>query len=199
MTPAASTERLTAEERREQILQAAIAVFAQDGFSAGSTEEIARRAGISQPYVFRLFGSKQHLFLAAIQRCFDETEAVFRTAAEGRTGEDVLTAIGESYLQMIERDHVRLRAQLQSYAACDDPQVRMLVSRNFGRLVRLVQDLSGADREQVTTFFAVGMLLNVLAVMGQFREPQLWAIQLMEGCAGELGAQQKFESFGIGQ
>jgi AcrR family transcriptional regulator len=196
MTPtaAADRERLTADERREQILQAAIGVFAEDGYSAASTEEIARRAGISQPYIFRLFGTKRDLALAAIQRCFDETEAVFRGAAEGKHGaEDVLHAIGDAYLQMVERDHVRLRAQLQAYAACDDRQVQHLVSRNYGRLVDVVRSLSGADKETISTFFATGMLLNVLAVMGQFREPQQWAIDLMEGCAGEMGAQHKFD------
>ena len=198
MTPVAAGERLTAEERKEQILQAAIGVFAEDGYSAGSTEEIARRAGISQPYIFRLFGTKQRLFLEAIQRCFNETEAVFRHAARGKQGEEALRAIGEAYLQMIERDHVRLRAQLQSYAACEDRQVRQLVARNFGRLVHLVQELSGVDRTALASFFSTGMLLNVLAVMGQFREPHAWAIELMEGCAGELGAKEKFGSIRVG-
>ena len=119
MTPVAPTERISADERKEQIIRVAIGVFAEDGYSAGSTEEIARRAGISQPYIFRLFGTKQQLFLAAIQRCFEDTETVFRQAAAGRTGEEALRAIGEAYSQMIERDHVRLRAQLQAYAASD--------------------------------------------------------------------------------
>ncbi|MBV8195655.1 MAG: TetR/AcrR family transcriptional regulator [Candidatus Dormibacteraeota bacterium] len=197
MTPVAPTERISAEERKEQILRVAIGVFAEDGYSAGSTEEIARRAGISQPYIFRLFGTKQQLFLDAIDRCFEDTAAVFRKAAEGKAGESALRAIGEAYMQMIERDHVRLRAQLQAYAACEDRQVRQLVSRNFGRLVKLVQDLSGVDRVALAAFFSTGMLLNVLSVMGQFREPQAWAIQLMEGCAGEMGAQEKFASLGL--
>jgi len=187
MTPTATTERLTAEERREQILRAAIAVFAEDGYGAASTEEIAQRAGISQPYLFRLFGTKRELVLAAIQRCFDETVAVFDRAAAGHTGDEIFEAVGTAYMEMIQKDHVRLRAQLHAYAACDDPEIRRLVAGNFGRLVDHVRELSGADKPAITKFFATGMLLNVLAVMGQFAEPQRWAVDIMEGCADDAG------------
>ena len=185
MTPAATAERLSAEERREQILAAAMSVVAEDGYNAASTDEIARRAGISQPYLFRLFGTKRELVLATIQRCFDETEAVFERAARGHAGEEILEAIGDAYIEMIQHDHMRLRAQLHAYVACDDPEIRALVSRNFGRLVDLVRRLSGADKEQISRFFAQGMLLNVLAMLGQFAEPQRWAIEVLEGCIDE--------------
>jgi AcrR family transcriptional regulator len=192
MTPQAArgiVERLSAEERREQILQAAISVFAEDGYAAASTEEIARRAGISQPYLFRLFGTKRELVLATIQRCFEDTEAIFdRAVREHGRGEDeqALHAMGEAYMDLIQRDHVRLRAQLHAYAACEDPEIRALVSRNFGRLVDVVRHLSTADSVAIAKFFANGMLLNVLAMMGQFAEPQPWAMRLLEGCLAEL-------------
>lgn len=182
MTPQAATERLTAEERREQIIQAAVSVFAEDGYTAASTEEIARRAGISQPYIFRLFGSKHDLVLASIQRCFEDTEAAFERAAAGLHGEAALHAIGDAYLDMVERDHTRLRAQLHAYVACEDPHIRVLVARNFGRLVALVRRVSGADNLQLARFFANGMLLNVLSMMGQIADPQRWAVELLEGC-----------------
>lgn len=183
MTPQqAAAERLTAEERREQILQAAISVFAEDGYDAGSTEEIARRAGISQPYIFRLYRSKHDLVLACVQRCFEETEAAFERAAEGLQGEAALRAMGASYFEMIATDHTRLRIQLHAYVGCEDPHIRVLVARNFGRLVEVVRVRSGVDNERLARFFADGMLLNVLAMMGQTKEPQLWARQLLEGC-----------------
>jgi AcrR family transcriptional regulator len=190
MTPEATrgaVERLSAEERREQILQAAIGVFAEDGYAAASTEEIARRAGISQPYLFRLYGTKRELILASIQRCFEDTEAVFeRAAREAGGGEEALHAMGNAYVELIQHDHVRLRAQLHAYAACDDSEIRALVARNFGHLVRRVHQLTGVDSATAAKFFANGMLLNVLAMMGQFSEPQPWALQLLEGCMDEL-------------
>jgi AcrR family transcriptional regulator len=62
------TVRRSADERREQILGIAIEHFAVGGYRATSTKVIARQAGISQPYLFRLFRTKQELFLACDER-----------------------------------------------------------------------------------------------------------------------------------
>ena len=175
-------ERLTAEERREQIIRAAVPVFAERGYDGASTDEIARRVGISQPYLFRLFNTKRELIMACIERCFAETEEVFVLAARGLSGEAALHAIGDAYLDMIRRDPVKLRAQLQSYAACDDTAIRDLVATRYGSLVELVGRLSGFGGAELSSFFAEGMLLNVLAIMGQFERPAPWAAGLIEGC-----------------
>src|SRR5207253_8687144 len=79
----ASDLRHTAEERRTEVLQAAVAEFALHGLHGTSTEAIAGRIGISQPYIFRLFPSKKALFLAAIDQCFDRVETAFRNAVDG--------------------------------------------------------------------------------------------------------------------
>ena len=116
----AVTERRSAEERREQILEAALAEFAAHGFEGGSTDAIARAVGISQPYVFRLFGTKKELFIATIERCMSGTLEMFRTAVAGLQGEDALHAIGEAYSERLGTDPTYLRSQMQAYAACDD-------------------------------------------------------------------------------
>ena len=97
----AVTERKSAEERREQILEVALAEFAAHGFEGGSTESIARAVGISQPYVFRLFGTKKELFIATIERCMRGTLEMFHTAAAGLKGEEALHAIGEAYVERV--------------------------------------------------------------------------------------------------
>lgn len=181
MTHTATAERLTAPERREQILEAAVTVFAERGYEGASTDVIARMAGISQPYLFRLFGTKRELIVATVKRCFIDTEGLFRRSASGLSGEEALAAIGAAYIEEIRQNPLKLRAQLQSYAACDDPAIRAVVTEGFGELVRLVTRLTGADLEQVSSFFAQGMLLNILAMMGQIDEPQAWAMQLIEG------------------
>src|SRR5213075_247063 len=97
-------ERKSKEARREEILDAALAVFAEQGLHGSSTEEVARRAGISQPYVFRLFGTKKELFKAVIARCFRQTLERFQQAAEGKRGEEALYAIGEAYRELLAGD-----------------------------------------------------------------------------------------------
>src|SRR5215218_2503900 len=117
---------MSAEERRTEILAVAREEFARHGFKATSTESIAERAGISQPYLFRLFGTKKELFLAAIEGCWQETLETFRAAAEGKSGEVALSAMGKAYMELLA-DRQRLLLQMQSYAACDDPDVRDVV------------------------------------------------------------------------
>ena len=178
--------RQTAEARREAVLEAARHEFAQHGLHGASTDAIARRAGISQPYLFRLFGSKKALFMAMNDVCFQRTLDIFRAAATGTSGEEALDAIGQAYAELIESDRTMLQGQLQAYsAAVNDEEIRASVARGYGRLVDYVETVSGADRQTVARFFAKGMLLNVLAAMDYSfeREPHdSWAARLAEGC-----------------
>ena len=175
-----TTTRLTAAERRDTILDAAMAAFAERGFAGTSTEDIAREAGISQPYLFRLFGTKKELFKATVARCFRETLEIFQRAAEGKRGEEALHAMAEAYTQLLS-DRTKLRAQMQSYAACDDAEICDVVRNGYGDLVAYVERVSGLPSEDVTRFFACGMLLNVFASMNLDRQPEPWAQRLMGG------------------
>ena len=74
--------RLSADERRVEVVEAAVKAFASSGLHGTSTEEIARLAGVSQPYLFRLFGTKRDLFLAALERMFARLEHEFNDAAD---------------------------------------------------------------------------------------------------------------------
>ena len=176
------TERKTKEERREEILQAATIEFAERGLDGASTEDIARRAGISQPYVFRLFGTKRELFKAAVARCFRETLGVMARAAEGLRGEEALHAMGTAYVEQLLTDRVRLRAQMQAYVACDDPELCAVVRQGFGDLVAYVERVSGLTADEIARFFATGMLLNVFASMGLPADGEPWAGSLLEAC-----------------
>ena len=180
------TLRQTADQRRVAVLEAARGEFARHGLRGASTDSIARLAGISQPYLFRLFGSKKELFLAVNDACFAETLDVFREAASGKSGEDALRAIGDAYRGLIESDRTMLQGQLQSYAASvEEEDVRESTARGYGRLVDYVETVSGADRQTIAMFFATGMLMNVLAAM-QYSigdDPRhSWVARLAEGC-----------------
>src|SRR5213596_270596 len=106
---AVATQRKSAQERREEILEAALVEFAAHGLDGGSTEAIAKAAGISQPYVFRLFVTKKELFKATIARCMRETLETFQRAAEGKRGEDALDAMGSVYVTDLIADRTRLK------------------------------------------------------------------------------------------
>ena len=178
-----TTGRKTKDERREEILDAALEEFAERGYHGASTEDIARRAGISQPYVFRLFGTKKELFRAVVARCFRETLEMFQRAAEGLRGKDALHAMGNAYVERLLTDRMRLQAQMQAYAACDDPDICEVVRQGYGDLVTYVERVSDLPPAAVATFFAQGMLLNVFASMGLAADAaEPWAERLLSGC-----------------
>src|ERR671932_2605907 len=128
---AVAAQRKTAEERREAVLDAALEEFAARGIHGASTETIAKAAGISQPYVFRLFGTKKELFNATVARCLRETLETFQRAAEGKRGEEALQAMGDVYVNELIVDRTKLKAQLEAYVACDDPEICEIVRNGF--------------------------------------------------------------------
>jgi AcrR family transcriptional regulator len=157
-------QRMKAAERRQAVLAAAVIEFAARGLAGTSTEDVARRAGISQPYLFRLFPTKKALFLALVDRCFRQVAVAFEAAAADRVGEDALEAMANAYHQLLQ-DRTLLLLQLQAYAACDDPEIRDATRTGFKQLWALVERLSGLPYERVVMFFAMGMLMNVAAAM----------------------------------
>jgi AcrR family transcriptional regulator len=170
---------MSASERREEILEAAVAEFAVKGLHGTSTETIAERAGVSQPYLFRLFGTKKDLFLATIERGFDRVERAFRQAAQESPG-DELNAMAYAYISLLGHREALL-VQMHAYAACADPDVRRVVQARFGQLYRFVADISGAEAEKLQQFFATGMLLNVAAAMdlASALDGEEWVSQLL--------------------
>jgi AcrR family transcriptional regulator len=177
------TERKTKAERREDILDAAVAEFAEKGLHGASTDEIARLAGISQPYVFRLFGTKKELYMAVVARCFRQTLETFQRVAEGRRGEEALHAIGKAYGELLESDRIYLRAQMQAYAACEDPEICAVVRNGYGDLVSYVERVSGSSSAELAMFFSHGMLMNVLSSMNAPADD--WGRRLIEGCKAD--------------
>ena len=164
-SPSSAARRSTATARRDEIIAAAVSEFAVHGLHGTSTEAIARRAGVSQPYIFRLFGTKKALFLAATQRCFDLVFGEFRAASERarQTGEHPLDEMGLRYIELLaDREMVLL--QMQAYVASSDPEVRVVVQRRYGELYRFLESVE-PDRERVHAFLSTGMFLNVAAAI----------------------------------
>ena len=176
--------RKSADVRREEIVEAARAEFAVGGLHGTSTEAIARRAGVSQPYVFRLFGTKKELFLETVRRGFRHVLEVFQEAAAANREGDVFVSMGHAYGD-VRRDRSSLMFQMQAYAACEDAEVRKVVRDEFSAIVKFVESVSGGDDEKVHAFFRTGMLTNVAAAMDLAALDEPWAHGLLEGCGQE--------------
>lgn len=170
--------RLTAAERGEEVLQAAVVAFGATGYQGTKTDEIARLAGVSQPYVIRLFGTKQQLFLDSSNRVCDRIEEAFRRAAAKKAD---LESLAGAYEQlMAERELLVLL--LHGFAASSEPEIGDVIRKRFGGICNLVRELTDASVEEVRQFLATGMLLTVMTAMqvaGPDSLPLPWAEELL--------------------
>ncbi|MFJ9366940.1 TetR/AcrR family transcriptional regulator [Nocardia sp. NPDC101769] len=183
--------RMTAGERSEEVLGAAISAFAESGYAGTKTDEIARRAGVSQPYVIRLFGTKQQLFLAVLERVCDRIEELFRAGAaqapDDATPKDRLDAMGERFGDfLLEGDLPRVF--LQGIAAAADPAIGDAIRTRFGNIYALARETTGASVGEVRRFVATGMLLTNMTAMqvtGPDPIPASWAEELTDNLGEE--------------
>jgi AcrR family transcriptional regulator len=157
--------RKSAEERREEVLDIAMARFAEGGYHGTSTEAIAREAGISHPYLFRLFRTKKELFLACNDRACGKTIDTFRRAAAAAEPGHKLDAMGEAYVSELLTDRHALLMLMQGYVAVSDPEIRDHVRRKYGDVIDAVSELSGAPADEVWRFFSTGMHLNIVTAL----------------------------------
>ena len=186
-----ATTRISKDERRREIIEAATREFAVSGLHGTPVDAIAKRVGVSQPYLFQLFGTKKELFIAAVRRAFERTVATFRTAA-AEAGEDagpadILISMGTAYQRLLD-DRSLLLMQMQAYVACEDEEIRDVVRDEMLRLVSFVQSASGAPEAAIREWLAYGMLMNVVAAMDLTGVDADWARMMCPVTGTKLAA-----------
>ena len=172
--------RLTATERSEQLVGAAITAFAAGGYAGTTTDEIARLGQVSQPYVIRLFGTKQRLFIAGFEQAADRIEQAFREAEATD-----LQGLGAAYSELLEQREL-LGMLLHGFAASSEEEIGKVVRARFGGIYTLIRELTGADEREATDFLATGILLTVLASLRVIGPDAVPAEPWMAGLADSL-------------
>ncbi|WP_232497510.1 TetR/AcrR family transcriptional regulator [Agromyces humatus] len=152
--------RMRAADRRELILEAATAVFGAKTYVGTTTDEVARAAGVSQPYVVRLFGTKEKLFISVIERAYGRLLDEFRRAlpgdAEGRS-----ERMGTAYTGLlVERGMLSVIAN--STALGGEPEIGRVARAGFSEIWRFVREDAGFSAEETRAFMAQGMLINTI-------------------------------------
>ena len=156
--------RSTAEDRREAVIDAAIEEFSTAGYHGASTAAIAKRAGISQPYIYALFPDKESLFLTCHGRVCQRIRHAFVAAARGtEPGEARREAMGQAYVELLQARR-ELLLQLQAFAAAGDPKLRPAIREGFVGVMDEIRRLLG-DPAEAASFAATGMLLNILTAL----------------------------------
>ena len=194
MTPETASDpvpRMRAEARRELVLTAATAVFGERGYVGTTTDAVARAAGVSQPYVVRMFGTKEALFLAVLDRALTRLVATFRAAiAENPQSppEEIHERIGASYADLLT-DRGLLLSLMHAFVLGSDPEIGRAARRGFLEVYRLLRREASFTPEEAQRFLAMGMLLNTLVglrMADDFDDPDVR--ELIE-CAAPTKAQ----------
>lgn len=164
--PPETATRMRSDERRELILAAATSVFGERGYVGTTTDAIARAAGVSQPYVVRMFGTKEALFLEVLQRALDRLLATFRAAIADPTPvagpDDTLGhRIGMSYAELL-LDRGLLLSLMHSFLLGADPVIGAAARAGFLSVYRLLREEAGFSAEETDQFLAHGMMMNTM-------------------------------------
>jgi AcrR family transcriptional regulator len=156
--------RMSADDRRRSVIEAAMHEFGRAGFDSVPVDAIATRAGVSQPYIFRLFGSKKGLVIASIEERTRQILEAFRAAADAG-GDAPLDAMAAAYVEMLASDPASLRCQLHSWAGAHDQEIGDAARASYLAIWKQALTLGRADGETIRDFMAQGMLLTVLAAL----------------------------------
>lgn len=177
------TKLSTADERRPLVIEAAIAAFARAGYRGTTVADVASEAGISSAYVFKLFPSKEQLFVGALDSCFERVvEALGRGAEEtaDHTPEGVLDAMGGAYAELIS-DRRLLMLQVHAQSAVEVPEIGAALRRGYARITEFASTRSGATDAAVQRFIAFGQLCHLVVSLDLDDAAEPWARTLAAG------------------
>ncbi|CAL9292644.1 TetR/AcrR family transcriptional regulator [Streptomyces sp. R02] len=170
-------QRSTADERRATVMRTAIKTFAARGYYGTSTTDVAKAAGISQGYLYRLFKDKEALFVALVDHCSDRLrEAAATAAASVRTTDPqaVVDALTAAYDEVID-DRDVLMILMHAQGCAGEPGIGEAVRRCYARQVEYIRAVSGASDEQIRRYFADALLSNVLVAIDAAAVDAPWA------------------------
>ncbi|GAA2232288.1 TetR family transcriptional regulator [Herbiconiux moechotypicola] len=152
---------MASDERRALIVAAATEVFGESGYTGTTTDAVARAAGVSQPYVVRLFGTKEQLFLEVLSEALARLLAAFRAALAGDPAVPVGRRLGLAYFELIV-DRGILLTLMHAFSLGADPVIGRAARRGFMEVYHLLRDEAGMTPEEANSFLSGGMLANVV-------------------------------------
>jgi len=157
--------RHTAQDRRDAIVDAAMREYASGGFHGTPAAVIALQAGVSQPYLFALFDTKQKLFIAAVKRGFEQMcSLILRAAGEGGAAGDALNGVRTALLPL-RQQRTLLLLQVHAFAPCADLDVRTVTRAGFEKTRRVLASVSEASDRLLRPLLAEQAMVSVAAAI----------------------------------
>ncbi len=161
--------RLPAAQRREQLLDVAADIFAEQGYARATTSQLAKAAGVTEPIIYRHFKSKRDLFVALIRRTGRRTLEQWEKDLEGASDPaERLTRLLNDNPMVSERGRSEYRVFLQALTEVDDDKIRAALAEHIGKLQKFVQtELERAQAEhKVTTRYTAEVMSWLLIHIG---------------------------------
>jgi TetR/AcrR family transcriptional regulator len=152
---------MRAEDRRELILEAAMGVFGDYGYVGTTTDQVARAAGVSQPYVVRIFGTKEKLFLEVLERALSTLMTDFRSALAEDSAVPMHTRLGRAYFNLLANRGLLL-SLMHGFVLGSDPVIGPRAREGYLEVYRFLRDQAGFSAEDAHLFLANGMLVNTM-------------------------------------
>lgn len=181
--PKTSLQLSTAEARRTTVIDSSIAVFSQSGYLGTPVTAVAEHAKISPAYVFKLFPSKESLFVAALDRCFERIEKALADGADASTDQTpvgLLDAMGGAYAELIA-DRALLMLQVHAQSEAHVPEIGAALRHGLQQVSTYAKKRSGAADTDIQRFIAYGQLCHLIVTTGLENDPAAWARTLTNG------------------
>ena len=172
-------ERLSAEERKAQILRCAAAVFARSSYRLAGMADIAKEAGISEPTVYKHFASKKDLFLNILDRVGESTlqhwEEILASSDDPMI---VMRQIGLSQYEIVSTHPDTLKVQFQALSEVEDEDIRRTLHRNFASYIDFLAQIVQRGKElgrfssdldvraAAWQLLSIGFTLNLTSLLG---------------------------------
>jgi len=161
----------TTANRKADIISAAIEVFAEIGYFRATTAQVAERAKISQPYIFRFFSTKEALLLTALEVSWTRVLDSFRKVVESASPEQLETGLIRAYEDILNsyKNEVLLQMQAQTI---QEESIRETMRNGYGEVRQMVLDAFRAAgipkaEERTMLFLARGVLCNISVALFQ--------------------------------
>ena len=156
--------RMKADERRQLVLAAARRAFAGAGFHGTTTDAVAKEAGVSQPYVVRMFGTKLDLFIEVFEEAGERIQCVFQDVLEAAPfdpeRDEDWDRLSAAYTDLVADPDV-LQVLMHGFSAGSVDEIAAVGRRCMARIYATLLS-TGCTPGQARDVIAHGMLLNVL-------------------------------------
>src|SRR6266702_4111013 len=149
--PTGKRTRMRGEERRASILRSARHVFARCGYAEASTGELARESGVTEPMLYKHFGSKKGLFLAVLKQSSVQFRNELQERISHRADKDILDALEhfvEEYRKTIKVDPEVQRLLFQAVSEVGDPEIARCVSEHNSKIYGCIRQLIERARQE---------------------------------------------------